>query len=271
VVAAAAGVRARLRCLLIFLARICPPTSASELLWGRFVLRRPAVLRVLSALWYLRYASVDSARSHLSSTSHENKARNNEPQPLQQPLCKPPAAVSTTTTSADELGMAARKKRVLVTGCSGSLGRPVCAWLSRRGHDVVGFDCFHSPELTDVCPVIVGNICDVEAVAAAMVNVEVLIHLAAFPDIKDAAGKPVDFVDKLLMPNVAGLYVCVEAALQAGVWRVVLASSVQVITGLTATADVDVRPKPNLPALGGTERFISSALPSPFMSRYYYE
>lgn len=47
------------------------------------------------------------------------------------------------------------------------------------------------------------------------------------------------------MPNVAGLYTCVEAALQAGVPRVVLASSVQVITGLTSTADVDVRtPRP---------------------------
>ena len=41
---------------------------------------------------------------------------------------------------------------------------------------------------------------------------------------------------------------CAEAALQAGVSRLVLASSVQVITGLTSTADVAARPKPNLPA-----------------------
>jgi nucleoside-diphosphate-sugar epimerase len=57
---------------------------------------------------------------------------------------------------------------------------------------------------------------------------------------------------------VKGLYVCAEAALQAGVSRLVLASSVQVITGLTATADVPGRPKPNLPALGGTGRFITA-------------
>ena len=35
----------------------------------------------------------------------------------------------------------------------------------------------------------------------------------------------------------------------------VLASSVQVITGLTSSADVEARPKPNLPAVGGTELF----------------
>ena len=92
-----------------------------------------------------------------------------------------------------------------------------------------------------------------------MDGVEVLIHLAAFPDIKDASGNPVGFINNLLMPNVAGLYVCVEAALQAGVARVVLASSVQVITGLTSTADIDTRPKPNLPAVGGTDLFFAES------------
>ena len=40
-----------------------------------------------------------------------------------------------------------------------------------------------------------------------------------------------------------------------GVGRVVLASSVQVITGHTSSADVEARPKPTLPAVGGTELF----------------
>ena len=106
---------------------------------------------------------------------------------------------------------------------------------------------------------VAGDICDAAAVETAMRGVDVLIHLAAFPDIKDADGNFVGFIDKLLMPNVAGLYVCVEAALQAGVSRVVLASSVQVITGLTSTADVDARPKPNLPAVGGTDHFFAAA------------
>lgn len=152
------------------------------------------------------------------------------------------------------------KQRVLVTGCSGSIGRPVCSWLAKCGHTVIGFDNAAALALHDVCEqVIIGNICDKVAVSAAMQGVDVLIHFAAFPDIKDAAGNHVDFVDTLLQPNVAGLYVCVEAALQAGVGRVVLASSIQVITGLTTTSDVELRPKPNLPAVGGTKHCFSSA------------
>eukprot|EP01043_Picozoa_sp_COSAG02_P021748 COSAG02_NODE_1113_length_14503_cov_87.812205_15_plen_354_part_00 len=151
-------------------------------------------------------------------------------------------------------------RRVLVTGCNGSIGRPVCAWLKRAGHFVRGFDVTHHPLAAEGCNEFVkGDICDAGAVGKAMLGIDVLIHLAAFPDIKDAHGNAVGFVDKLLMPNVAGLYVCVEAALQAGVARVVLASSVQVITGLTSSADVDVRPKPNLPAVGGTDLFFTES------------
>lgn len=151
-------------------------------------------------------------------------------------------------------------KRVLVTGSNGSIGRPVCAWLKRRGHFVRGFDLTRHPQAAEYCNEFIdGDICDQATVEKAVDGVDVLIHLAAFPDIKDADGNAVGFIDKLLMPNVAGLYVCVEAALQAGVARVVLASSVQVITGLTSSADVDTRPKPNLPAVGGTDLFFTES------------
>ena len=51
------------------------------------------------------------------------------------------------------------QKRVLVTGCSGSIGRPVCAWLTACGHTVVGFDSV--PAAPDTCSQsIVGDICD---------------------------------------------------------------------------------------------------------------
>jgi len=77
--------------------------------------------------------------------------------------------------------------------------------------------CYLSPSgIEDMCSEFIpGDICDKHAVATAMANIDVLIHLAAFPDITDAEGKMVDFIDTLLMPNVAGLYICVEAALQA--------------------------------------------------------
>jgi putative NADH-flavin reductase len=110
-------------------------------------------------------------------------------------------------------------KRVVVTGCSGSIGRPVCAWLARSGHTVIGFDAVSSDALTGVCSeVVTGDICDAEAVAAVLTGADVLIHLAAFPDIKDADGNIAGFVDKLLMPNVQGLYVSGNMLTQGGPW-----------------------------------------------------
>ena len=53
---------------------------------------------------------------------------------------------------------------------------------------------------------------------------DTIVHLGAYPN-------PADFIDVLLQPNVAGLYHVCEAAAGAGVRRLVLASSVQVISG----------------------------------------
>ena len=50
------------------------------------------------------------------------------------------------------------------------------------------------------------------------------MHLGAYPN-------PADFIDVLLQPNVVGLYHICEAAAEFGVRRLVLASSVQVISG----------------------------------------
>lgn len=116
-----------------------------------------------------------------------------------------------------------QKQRVVVTGCSGSIGQPVCTWLTKCGHEVTGFDIVAAPSLEGVCKVIIGDICDRHAVSAALAGADVMIHLATCLDIKDADGDPVDFVDRLLLPNVKGLCVCAEEALQAGVGRIVLA------------------------------------------------
>ena len=58
----------------------------------------------------------------------------------------------------------------------------------------------HHPWAAEGCSEFMqGDICDASAVEAAMRGVDVLIHLAAFPDIKDADGNAVGFVDKLLL------------------------------------------------------------------------
>lgn len=112
-------------------------------------------------------------------------------------------------------------KSVLVTGSAGGVGKAVCAQLRRRGHGVAGFDRLASP---DVDETIVGDIADRQAVLDAAAGEDAIIHLAATPD-------EADFLAELLAPNVRGLYHVCDAARRAGVPRLVLASSVQVVSG----------------------------------------
>lgn len=112
-------------------------------------------------------------------------------------------------------------KSVLVTGSAGGVGTAVCAALAQAGHRVTGFDRRPSP---GVDTAIIGDLMDRAAVLDASTGQDAVIHLAATPD-------EADFIDDLLEPNVRGLYHVCDAARQAGVPRLVLTSSVQVVTG----------------------------------------
>ena len=111
--------------------------------------------------------------------------------------------------------------KVLVTGAAGGVGKAACRALNAAGHEVTGFDRLPSPEGATS---IIGDILDRDAVIAAVDGHDALIHLAATPD-------EADFLDELLEPNVRGLYHVSDAARRAGVQRLVLASSVQVVSG----------------------------------------
>ena len=126
---------------------------------------------------------------------------------------------------------AAEPKRVLVTGSTGAIGQPVCERLLERGHYVRGFARRPTPGLTDF---IQGDLNDRDKVFAAIEGMDAVIHLGAYPN-------PADFIDVLLQPNVVGLYYICEAAREFGVKRLVLASSVQAITGHRWTRDDMVR------------------------------
>ncbi len=108
--------------------------------------------------------------------------------------------------------------RVLVTGSAGAVGGPVCAALADRGHRVRGLDRRSSPGLDEA---IEGDIADAAVVRSAVEGCDAIVHLAAHPD--DAA------FEVLLGPNVVGLYNVMNAAREAGVRRLVLASSIQVV------------------------------------------
>ncbi|MEZ4616567.1 MAG: NAD(P)-dependent oxidoreductase [Caldilineaceae bacterium] len=119
----------------------------------------------------------------------------------------------------DEPGI--RPRRVLITGAAGAIGRVVGSHLLARGHSVRGFDMVPVPALADHH---VGNLADRSAVRSAVAGMDTVIHLAAYRN--DA-----DFMEVLLEPNVIGLYEICEAAQLAGVERLVLASTMQVING----------------------------------------
>jgi nucleoside-diphosphate-sugar epimerase len=113
----------------------------------------------------------------------------------------------------------ARSATVLITGSAGRIGQAVVRELQARGHAVRGFDMAPTPGADQA---VVGSITDAAAVQSAMQGVTALVHLAATPDDDD-------FLTKLLPNNITGAYHVLEAARQAGVRRLVLASSGQVV------------------------------------------
>src|SRR6266513_3022600 len=104
---------------------------------------------------------------------------------------------------------------VLVTGSAGRIGQAVVRELKARGHTVRGFDLTPTPGADES---IVGSITEGPAVQRAAQGAATLIHLAATPDDDD-------FLTELLPNNLLGVYRVLEAAREAGVRRLVLASS----------------------------------------------
>jgi uronate dehydrogenase len=112
-------------------------------------------------------------------------------------------------------------RRVLVTGSTGAIGEPVCERLMERGHFVRGFARRPSPTAHEY---VQGDLNDRDKVYEAVKDMDVVIHLGAYPN-------PADFIDVLLDPNVVGLFYICEAAKDLGVERLVLASTMQTVSG----------------------------------------
>ncbi|MEM7539714.1 MAG: NAD(P)-dependent oxidoreductase [Chloroflexota bacterium] len=112
-------------------------------------------------------------------------------------------------------------KRVLVTGSTGAIGQPVCQHLLARGHYVRGFARRPTPNVADH---VIGDLADQEKVRTAVEGMDTVVHLGAYPN-------PEDFINVLLNPNVIGLHYICEAAKEFGVQRLVLASTLQVVSG----------------------------------------
>jgi nucleoside-diphosphate-sugar epimerase len=127
---------------------------------------------------------------------------------------------------------------ILVTGSSGRIGKAVVAELQARKHAVRGFDRAATPGLADM---VVGTLTSEADIGRAMRGVSTVIHLAATPD--DA-----DFLEEIVPNNIIGVYHVFEQARAAGVKRLIVASSGQVVWYQRMTGPlpvgVDVQPTP---------------------------
>ena len=121
--------------------------------------------------------------------------------------------------------------KVLITGAAGLFGGIVRAhWGSR-----------YALRLADIRPVenlalheeyVETDIVAYESMRAACQGIDVVVHLAAYP------GDGAEFYDTLLRLNMIGAYNAFHSAQAAGCRRVVYASSIDVVMGYAAQADV---------------------------------
>ena len=109
--------------------------------------------------------------------------------------------------------------RIAVTGGAGLLGRRVVAAIRRAGHVAVSIDRMPAPDS------IVCDATDADALRDAVGSADALVHLAAITSPLD---RPAHVVHNT---NVTGSYNALSAAVENGIGRVVLASSVNAIGG----------------------------------------
>lgn len=114
--------------------------------------------------------------------------------------------------------------RVLVTGGGGFLGSHVADVLCERGHEVRIFDRRPSPWPSPDRTMILGDVRDPDAVRDAVRGCDAVYHLAALADIGVALDSPRPTVEI----NILGTLNVLEAAREAGVRRVIFASSIYV-------------------------------------------
>ena len=107
--------------------------------------------------------------------------------------------------------------RILVTGGSGNVGRFVIAELA-QAHEVVSFDRRPPGEPSGVA-FIEGDIMSLDDLREAMVGIDAVVHLAAIPNPNN------DPPDHVFEVNVVGTHRVAESAAEAGVQRIILASS----------------------------------------------
>jgi len=134
---------------------------------------------------------------------------------------------------------------ILVTGSAGRIGRAVVQALVAHQIPVIGYDLMPTPGLSaEQCRI--GTLEDFALLQSAANGSRCIVHLAATPDDTrfPRGASPDDgdnFLTELVPNNIVGSYHVLEAARKAGVSRVILASTGQVIDGHLRAGRIPVR------------------------------
>jgi UDP-glucose 4-epimerase len=123
--------------------------------------------------------------------------------------------------------------RILVTGGSGFIGSHVVDKLLAAGHQPCIFDMVVSPFHDESVDTYLGELSDRAALTDAMRGCDAVMHLAAVADVSQVVLDPV-FAEAV---NARGTLHVLQAARDAGVARVVYASTIWVYNGLTGRVD----------------------------------
>lgn len=149
---------------------------------------------------------------------------------------------------------------VLVTGSAGAIGTALRRELPGHGFAVRGLDRRRAEPVHPGEQVLVGDVLDHGALAAAVDGVDAVVHLASLAD-----EAPLDVI---LDSHVRSTAAVLEAARRAGVSRAVLASSNHAVgfTPRTAALPADAPPRPD--TFYGVGKVAMEALGRLYVDRY---
>ncbi|MDB4037937.1 SDR family NAD(P)-dependent oxidoreductase [Candidatus Thioglobus sp.] len=120
-------------------------------------------------------------------------------------------------------------KKVLVTGGAGCIGMPVCDELLKRGVKVVLFDLYEQIDaakdhINKECEIFYGSILDESSLREAIKGCDAIIHLAAYLGVRRTELNSIRCLDI----NINGTKKVLDAAINAGIQKIIFASSSEV-------------------------------------------
>lgn len=145
--------------------------------------------------------------------------------------------------------------KVLITGVAGRIGPHILPTLIER-YDLIAVD---RKEVDGVESTVIADLQDRDLLRESMAGVDVVVHLAATSD-------EAPFVEELVPNNVIGTYNVFEAAREAGVRRIVFASTVQTMNGRVQTVPIHPAEPPSPITTYGVTKVFGEIL-----GRYFHD